>query len=113
MTCQEPGTQWNVVDAHGSSGLSGGYKNNWAMESVKDHGPIPVGTYNMTPMPGNYHNLGPNTIGLTPVPGPKALFDRTLLRIHGGTRTTGCILLGPNARSTIAGHGGGTLTVTP
>jgi len=86
----------------GYSGTGPG-RNNPAMSSVQDVGPIPPGFYQI----GNAINsptTGPNTLPLTPMPGTNT-FGRFGFLIHGNNATnnasTGCIILGPDIRRRI------------
>jgi hypothetical protein len=88
--------------AAGYSGAGIG-RNNPAEQAVRDVGPIPQGRYNIGP-PFDALVQGPCVMRLTPV-GHDAL-GRDGFLIHGDNLThdasTGCIILPPEVRETIA-----------
>lgn len=91
----------------GYSGHGDG-KNNPDQEKVKDVGPIPAGLYKIGE-PFKHEKAGAMTMRLTP-DGHKA-HDRTGLLIHGDngkgdeSASTGCVVLKPEYRKTIADSG--------
>jgi hypothetical protein len=80
----------------GYSGAGEG-KNNPAMQTVHNVGPIPRGVWRMG-TPYDSPHTGPYTVPLTPEPGTET-FGRADFRIHGdsktapGTASHGCIIL--------------------
>lgn len=91
------------VIAEGYSGFKQG-KNNPAMESVPDVGPIPKGRYAIA---DHCEEKGPLTMRLTPIEGTDT-HGRAGFLIHGdssehpGEASHGCIILPRQARSLIA-----------
>ncbi len=102
---QRTGRLWYVNDATGrrtfvGEGFSGGGegRNNPTEQDVKRVGPIPRGDWNIGPA---YRGaLGPITLNLSPQPGTET-FNRDLFRIHGGTRSEGCIIMDQNTRQRV------------
>ena len=98
----------------GYSGKKGIWRNNPAMEMVKNKGPIPRGQYRIGAA-RRHPAKGPVTMSLTPV-GHRA-HGRTAFLIHGdsvkhpGDASEGCIILGPHLRMRIAGSGDTVLNV--
>lgn len=96
----------------GYSGAGEG-RNNPAMQSVPNVGPIPQGIYAIGPA---YHDphLGPIVMHLDAQAGTEE-FERSLFRIHGNNKPNdashGCIILGPAIRATIAARSDKLLTV--
>lgn len=97
---------------------NGKWKNDPASQNVHDHGPLPQGTYTMSPQILRPH-LGP-AIALTPSPSNN-MFGRSSFYIHGldsrflNDSSDGCICCGPNIRNAIDGlikSGETTLEVT-
>ena len=89
-------------------------RNNPQMQGTPNVGPIPTGNYNI----GAAHasrNTGPMVMNLTPS-GHNAQ-GRSGFQIHGNNATNnashGCIILPPNARSTISNNGNTRLRVVP
>ena len=90
------------------------HKNNPGSTSITNFGPLPAGRYTIT---GYHHTITENTIILR----PEFSTNRTLLRIHGDSRSNpgrasrGCIVIGPNERQKIVDafnrHGQLTLVV--
>jgi uncharacterized protein RhaS with RHS repeats len=103
-----------VVEARGYSGR-GEHKNAPASQSRQNLGPIPQGSYTIGPVGGS---KGPWTIALIPDT-ENQMFGRHSFLIHGDSRadpgnaSEGCIVVGPDARRTIAGSRSSRLTVTP
>ena len=97
----------------GYSGAGDG-RNNPALESVPNMGPIPRGLYRIGPARTST-TLGPVVMNLDPAPGTET-FGRDLFRIHGDNArhdaSHGCIILGPSIRREIAASGDADLTVT-
>ena len=91
-------SQDGTVKGHGYSGFGPG-KNNPAMESIHDVGPIPRGRWQMTQWIDHDAHLGYGVIVLEPAPGTET-FGRSGFRWHGGsqshpgTASHGCIVLG-------------------
>ena len=105
-----------VVTENGYSGAGTG-KNNPAMQSMGNIGPIPQGTYTIGAARVD-RSRGRWTMPLTPDPGTNT-FGRTGLLIHAdsihhpGEASTGCIILPPPIRHDIAASTDRRLTVTP
>lgn len=93
---------------------AGGGRNNPRMENVRDVGPIPRGTYQIS-RPRNSERRGPHVMDLSPV-GHNAL-GRTNFLIHGdsarhpGQASQGCIILPRLVRQQISGSGDNRLIV--
>ena len=102
--------------AGGYSGIDAG-RNNPAMETSRDTGPIPQGTYTMG---RQFHSTvtGPGAMRLTPNPGTQT-YGRTDLEIHGDSRSHpgqashGCIILPRDARDRLNASPDNTLRVVP
>ena len=77
-------------------------KNNPAMQSVHNIGPLPCGLYDMNP-PVDTNTHGPYVIWLTPHP-ENEMYGRSAFGIHGdslvepGNASEGCIATGPVTR---------------
>lgn len=105
-----------VVNRHGYSGAGSG-KNNPAMQSVANVGPIPQGTYTIGAARANM-SRGRWTMPLLPNSGTNT-FGRTGLLIHAdsihhpGEASTGCIILPPPVRHNIATSTDRKLEVVP
>lgn len=91
-------------------------KNNPAMQTVPDIGPIPRGTYDIG-APHTSPHTGTYTLNLTPGPGTNT-FGRSAFRIHGddslhhpGTASEGCVIMSVTTRHRIWGSGDHTLEV--
>lgn len=90
-------TQNGVAKAVGYSGHGEG-KNNPAMQSVHDVGPIPQGLWKMTALELETAEHGPYVIVLTPSPFTET-FGRTGLLCHGdsvehpGCASLGCVIM--------------------
>lgn len=86
----------NTLRARGYSGFGDG-KNNPAMESVPDVGPIPRGEYQVG-VPHDTDSHGPFVMSLTPLPANE-MFGRSGFLMHGdsvhapGTASKGCIIM--------------------
>ncbi|MGE4482112.1 tlde1 domain-containing protein [Acidocella sp.] len=97
----------------GYSGTQGG-RNNPAMQSVPNIGPIPQGSYTIG-APHDTTTHGPYVMRLTPVPG-SVTFGRNGFLIHGDNRrhdaSQGCIIMGPQIRHKIWASGDHRLQVT-
>lgn len=111
----------SCTDADGKSFSEKGYSGmgifkDWpAMQSAKNRGPIPVGTYTIgAAMPGNYKGKGPVVMRLTPATGNN-MFSRDGFLVHGDnatqTASEGCIIMSRNTREQMAA--GGTLSSNP
>jgi hypothetical protein len=90
--------------AQGYSGAAGEAGNNPQMESVKETGPIPLGTYNIGQSRPENDPHGPTTLPLTPVWDSSA--NRTALLIHADKQAThdasqGCVVLDLTTRQQI------------
>jgi len=89
-------------------------RNNPAMQSLHNQGPIPQGHYHIGTAYFHRHK-GPITMNLTPV-GHNA-FGRTEFRIHGdnaaNNASEGCVILGPTIRHQISASGDAALLVVP
>jgi hypothetical protein len=89
-------------------------RNNPAMESTANAGPIPAGTWQIGTAV-NSSQTGPNSIPLTPV-GHNA-YGRTAFEIHGNNTKNdashGCIIMPPTVRQQIIDSGDTTLRVVP
>lgn len=117
-TCSQSTGQLSQDGAVVATGYSGAGRtaatgrNNGAMESVRDAGPIPVGQYEIGPL-GTSAQTGPNRMTLTPV-GHNA-YGRTNFQIHGNNRSNdaseGCVILPPAARLQIGNSGDTVLNV--
>lgn len=113
LSCTD-GNGKTVVETQGYSGR-GEHKNAPASQSRKNLGPIPQGSYTIGPVGGS---KGPWTIALIPDT-ENEMFGRHSFLIHGDSRTDpgnaseGCIVVGPDARRTIAESRSSKLTVTP
>jgi uncharacterized protein RhaS with RHS repeats len=92
-------------------------RNNSAMQSVPNVGPIPQGTWFI----GNAYNspkAGPITIVLTPSTGTNT-FGRSAFGIHGDnsagnqSASEGCIVVNPSVRNLILNSGDNELVVGP
>jgi len=83
--------------ARGYSGAEPDGKNNPAMESVPDVGPIPRGEYQIG-VPHDTDSHGPFVMSLTPAPANE-MFGRAGFLMHGdsvhapGTASRGCVIL--------------------
>lgn len=83
---------------------NGKWKNDPASQNVHDHGPLPQGTYTMSPQTLRPH-LGP-AIALTPSPSNN-MFGRSSFYIHGldsrflNDSSDGCICQGSQGREVI------------
>jgi hypothetical protein len=103
------------IRAVGYSGNGEG-KNNPAMESTHDVGPIPRGYYVIGPMIGSTREHGPDVLPLMPESSTDT-FGRGGFLIHGdslehpGLASKGCIILGRTMRNVIAESGDETLAV--
>lgn len=105
--------------SHGGALVATGYsghgegKNNPAMQSVRNVGPIPVGMYEIGPMMMHKDGKGPIVMRLTAV-GHEA-FHRSGFLIHGDnadhTASEGCIILPRAIRQRIAESGDNELEV--
>lgn len=88
-------------------------RNNPAMVSDHDVGPIPPGSYKIG-LPYHHPVEGPCTMNLESI-APTNTFGRSAFHIHGNNKTDnaskGCIILGPTIRSLIARSGDDDLTV--
>ncbi len=97
--------QGNLLLAFGYSGAGEG-KNNPAMETVRDVGPIPKGCYFVGP-PHDTAEHGPFVLTLTPDPSNE-MHGRAGFLVHGdskanpGTASKGCIILRRSVRELIA-----------
>lgn len=86
---------------------NGKWKNDPEAQDVHDHGPLPQGTYTMSPQK-RYPHLGP-AIYLTPDPANQ-MFGRSRFYIHGldpqflSDSSDGCICAGPGIRQVIDGY---------
>jgi hypothetical protein len=91
------------IDVFGYAGRLEG-RNNPAMQSVKDVGPLPVGFYVVTP-PQTHPRLGPLAFRLYP-DGNSPMFGRGGFWIHGDNRrhdaSCGCIVLDRATRVILA-----------
>jgi len=112
--CYDAVTGREVVNTRGYAGTGAG-RNNPMLESVRDVGPLPGGEYAIGPA-YNSRRTGQMTLPLTPSE-DNEMFGRSLFRIHGDDAehdaSTGCIVVGPEARKSIKDAGGGTLKVVP
>lgn len=89
----------NAIDfvGKGYSGAEPDGKNNPAMESVPDVGPIPRGEYQVG-VPHDTDSHGPFVMSLTPMP-QNEMFGRAGFLMHGdsiehpGTASKGCIIM--------------------
>ena len=87
----------NSLRARGYSGAEPDGKNNPAMESVPDVGPIPRGEYQIG-VPHNTESHGPFVMSLTPMPANE-MFGRSGFLMHGdssehpGMASKGCIIM--------------------
>ena len=113
---QRTGILWYVNDITGrrtyiGEGFAGGGEglNNPALQNVPFTGPIPRGDWIIGPGYNSAH-LGPLTMDLTTW--WAETFGRNLFRIHGGTRSEGCMLMGPNIRQRVNRSGDRNLRVT-
>jgi len=92
-----------TVVAYGYAGAGVG-KNNPAMESVRNTGPLPAGLYTIGSPRNTVHS--PYTLPLTPYPANK-MFGRSGFLIHGdkigapGTASQGCVILPRDIRTLI------------
>ncbi len=99
----------------GYSGHDAG-KNNPAMQSVHDVGPIPQGEYTIGELHDNPH-LGPHVMAVAAKQGTNT-FGRDGFYIHGdsvahpGSASHGCIILGRQVRDLISASKDTDLTVT-
>lgn len=96
---------------HNGKRVVGGYsghghgKNNPAMQSVRNLGPIPRGAYRIG-APFTHHHAGPYAMRLTPINGTNT-FGRDGFLIHGdsmahpGEASNGCVIEGLRTRQTI------------
>lgn len=104
----------NLV-AQGYSGFDAG-KNNPALQSVPDVGPIPQGAYTFL-FPRNTDSHGPYVLPLLPNP-QNEMFGRSGFLCHGdslahsGSASHGCIILARPTREAIWASGDRQLTVT-
>ena len=102
-----------TVDQTGYSGTGAG-RNNPAMESVHNVGPIPSGNYSVGTGHAGGHT-GPQTLNVDAVAGTDT-HGRDAFRIHGNNArndaSEGCIIMPRNVRDTISNAGGARLTVT-
>ena len=89
-------------------------RNNGAMQSVADAGPIPTGEYAISRLRSSAQT-GPKVMDLTPV-GHNAL-GRTAFQIHGNDASNnashGCIILPPAVRLQIGRSSDKVLNVVP
>jgi hypothetical protein len=101
-------TRNDVPAGEGYSGFGEG-KNNPALQTVHDVGPIPQGLYSIGP-PHDTPTHGPHVMALTPAAGTNT-FGRDGFLIHGdsianpGTASHGCIILPRAIRDEIASSG--------
>lgn len=88
-------------------------RNNPGMITVRNHGPIPPGVYDIG-LPYTHPHEGPCVMNLTPEPGTDT-FGRSAFHIHGDNArhdaSQGCIILGPAIRTQIANMGEKKITV--
>ena len=98
----------------GYSGKMGIWRNNPAMETVKNKGPIPRGQYRIGAAI-KHAAKGPITMSLSPI--GHVAHGRTAFLIHGdstknpGDASEGCIVLGPHIRQRVAASGDAVLNV--
>lgn len=97
-----------------SGSLSGGGYNNPAMQAIRNNGPIPPGTWNVTGVQQTLTNSQgvttphANVLRLEPAAGTRT-FNRDAMRVHGdnasrpGTASNGCIIVPPDVRQSLAG----------
>ena len=103
---------------HVTTGYSGAGtgKNNPAMESVPNVGPIPRGDWTITGPPASTNDHGPYVLRLTPAPNTET-FGRSGFLIHGdskqspGSASQGCVVVPRAAREEIWNSGDRDLTV--
>src|SRR5260370_1191404 len=94
-----------AVLGNGYSGFDAG-KNNPAMQTIHDVGPIPQGLYEIGP-PHDTPTHGPHVMALPPAAGTD-VFGRSGFLIHGdsianpGTASHGCIILSRDLRDQIS-----------
>jgi hypothetical protein len=104
----------NACVGVGYSGTGAG-RNNPAMQSVRNVGPIPQGRYSIA-APHDTASHGPYVMALTPLAGTLT-FTRGGFLIHGDNRrhdaSQGCIILGPALRHQIWKSGDHVIVVTP
>lgn len=104
----------DTVVATGYSGAGEG-KNNPAFEQVPNVGPIPRGTYEISP-PFDTETHGPFVMRLLPV-GPTYTFGRSGFLMHGdsvhapGTASEGCVIMPRPIRERVASSQDNQLTV--
>ena len=112
---------WDITQAelthegeHVAFGYSGGKdhpegKNNPAMQSIHNIGPLPCGLYDIG-SPVNTVTHGPYVLPLTPHP-ENTMYSRSGFLIHGdsvvesGNASEGCVILSPAARRTVWNSG--------
>lgn len=93
---------------HVATGYSGGGagKNNPAMETVHDVGPIPQGDWTIVGPPVNTAEHGPYVLTLRPEANTKT-FDRAEFRMHGdskespGCASHGCVIMPRSVREQV------------
>jgi hypothetical protein len=107
-----------VYLARGYSGYApAGGKNNPAMQTVHDVGPIPQGAWTITAMVDVHPRLGPFCLYLTPKEGTQT-YGRDQFFVHGdsivspGNASHGCIILGRMYREAMWRSGDRDLEVT-
>ena len=82
-------------------------KNNPAMQSVPNVGPLPRGRWTFGPLENDHPHLGPDVMPLTPVMGT-VTFGRSGFFCHGdsishpGDASDGCLILAHNVRLAVA-----------
>lgn len=102
--------------ATGYSGAGIG-RNNSALQSHPDVGPVPLGRWSVS-QPFNSARTGPGAMRLSPLPGTQT-YGRSNLEIHGdsirhpGAASTGCIILPQDVRRQIGHSADRTLRVIP
>jgi RHS repeat-associated protein len=103
---QSTGQLWYVNDVTGQRTLVGkGFSgqgpglNNPDEQNVRKEGPVPRGDWNIGP-PYDSKKTGPVTMNLDPLPGTET-FKRDKFRMHGGTKSEGCIIMDRNTRERV------------
>jgi len=111
MVCVDDETGRVVVNRQGYAGRGVG-RNNPALQSVRNVGPLPQGRYSIGIGFNNRGSTGPESLRLTPSD-DEEMFGRGRFLIHGGGRdaSKGCIVLPIEDRRAISAAGGGTLDV--
>jgi hypothetical protein len=107
-------TKDNQFHGRGYSGTGGG-RNNPAMQTVRNAGPIPQGRY-LVGTPHDTLTHGPRVLGLAPLPGTQT-FGRDGFLIHDDNprhdASQGCIILDRAVRDRISVSGDDELQVVP